>query len=432
MYSGFAGTRSVIARVPSRAGPLQWQDSSIVATRSYFHRFTKLNLPISSPIVGRSPLTFLPLPAERPWLNRRDPCVLLSAASRQERSGSFSRENAARRSVNTVRPGRESSSTAPPMRSASSRAIARPSPVPDARAPSSRLNRTKTRSCSSAGMPGPASSTRSSALPATIRTAVPGGVCRSALSTSARPIWSTRSWSAEHDAPVVDLHLERVLEPAGDGCELLAQILGDRRELDGLVLEPHRAGIEPREVEQVGGELREPLDLLGHRLEELTPGGLVEILVAKELEKAAQRENRRPELVRGVGDELAAGVVEAREPQAHPIEGAGQLAELVAAVILDRLVEITGGDPLGSALEPANPAREDGRGAETRQERDAERPRGPTRAAGTGRDRRLRASHGAARRRGGRRRSGRRRPPRRSRCRRARRGLAGRPGRRLP
>ena len=36
---------------------------------------------------------------------------------------------------------------------------------------------------------------------ATIRTGVPGGVCRSAFSTSARPIWSTRSWSPSASSP---------------------------------------------------------------------------------------------------------------------------------------------------------------------------------------------------------------------------------------
>ncbi len=101
----------------------------------------------------------------------------------------------------------------------------------------------------------------------------------------------------EHDPAVLDPHLQPVVEPARDGGELLAEILSDRPELDGLELEPHRTGIEPGEVEQVGRELREPLDLLGHRLEELASGGLVELLVAEELEKAAERENRRAELV---------------------------------------------------------------------------------------------------------------------------------------
>src|SRR5258705_4814844 len=84
------------------------------------------------------------------------------------------------------------------------------------------------------------------------------------------------------------------------------------------MLEPHRAGIEPRQVEKVGCELRQPLHLLGHRLEKLAPGGLVEILVAKELEKAPEREDRRAELMRGIGDELAAGARAARGAPSEP------------------------------------------------------------------------------------------------------------------
>jgi len=122
----------------------------------------------------------------------------------------------------------------------------------------------------------------------------------------------------------------------------------------------------PGEVEQVGRELRQPRHLLDHRLEKLLTGRFVEVLVAKQLEEAAERENRRPQLVRGVGDELTAGVVDAGQAQTHPVEGPRQLPELVPAVIDDRLVEIAGGNALGSAFQPPNPASEHGCGAKTR------------------------------------------------------------------
>ena len=208
---------------------------------------------------------------------------------------------------------------------------------------------------------------------ATIRTGVPGGVCRSAFSTSARPIWSTRSWSPSAIPPSSPSATSAWSSRRRDGGELLAQVRGDLGELDRLDLDPQGPGVEPREVEQVGGELREPLHLLGHRLEELAPGRLVELLVAKELEKAAKGEDRRPQLVGGVRDELAAGIVDAGELQAHPVEGAGELADLVSTVILDRLVEVAGGDALGRLLEAPQPAREDGRGGETGEESDGER-----------------------------------------------------------
>ena len=127
-------------------------------------------------------------------------------------------------------------------------------------------------------------------------------------------------------------------------------------EVDGLVLDPHSAGVETGEVEQIGRELRQPVDLFPHRLEELLPGRLVELLVRHQLQKAGEREERRAQLVRGVRDELAAGAIEHLEPDAHPLERRGELAELVAARVHDRLVEGAACDPLRRALEPPDPA----------------------------------------------------------------------------
>ena len=59
-----------------------------------------------------------------------------------------------------------------------------------------------------------------------------------------------------------------------------------------------------REVEQVGRELRQPVDLLAHRPHELAPRLGIGVLVLEQLDEAAQREDRRAQLVRGVGDEL--------------------------------------------------------------------------------------------------------------------------------
>ena len=122
------------------------------------------------------------------------------------------------------------------------------------------------------------------------------------------------------------------------------------------MLDPHPAGIETREVEQVGGELRQPIDLLPHRLEELLPRRLVELLVRHQLQEAGEREERRAQLVGGVGDELAPRPVEHLEPDAHPLEGCRELTQLVVARVHHRLVESAAGDPLGCALEPPDPA----------------------------------------------------------------------------
>ena len=81
------------------------------------------------------------------------------------------------------------------------------------------------------------------------------------------------------------------------------------------------------------------------------------LLVRHQLEEAAEREERRPQLVRRVGDELTAGAVELAEPAAHALERDREVAELVVARVDHRLVEAAAGDSLGRALEPQDPLR---------------------------------------------------------------------------
>ena len=140
------------------------------------------------------------------------------------------------------------------------------------------------------------------------------------------------------DRASFDLDVDRVVPLLGENAELLGDRVGDLPEIDRLVLDPHPARVEPREVEQIGRELGEPVDLLAHRLEELPPRLLVELLVGHQLEEAAEREEGRPQLVRGVGDELAAGAIEVLQPNAHPLERGRQLPELVVAGVDDGLV----------------------------------------------------------------------------------------------
>ena len=149
-----------------------------------------------------------------------------------------------------------------------------------------------------------------------------------------------------------------VPRPLGVRAELLEQELRDLGEVDRIAVDTEAAGVEAGEVEQLTGELRQTIDLLAHASEELAPGRVVELLLDEQLEMAAEREKRRPELVRGVGDELAPGVLEAREALAHAVERTRELAELVRARVHDRLVELAVRDPFGRALEATNPARE--------------------------------------------------------------------------
>ena len=130
----------------------------------------------------------------------------------------------------------------------------------------------------------------------------------------------------------------------------------DLGQADLLVLDPDPSHVHPGEVEQIGGELGQALDLTPRRREELPPRRLVEILVGEQLQEAGEGEQRRPELVGGVGDELLAGPVELGELDAHPVERGRQLADLVRSVVDDGLVEGALRDPVGGPLQPAEPA----------------------------------------------------------------------------
>ena len=99
-----------------------------------------------------------------------------------------------------------------------------------------------------------------------------------------------------------------------------------------------------------------------HRVQEVPPRALVELLLAQELDEAAECEERRTQLVGSVRDELAASVVELGETRAHPLEGGGQLAHLVRALVLNGLIESAPGDALRGPLQPPDPPRERPRG----------------------------------------------------------------------
>ena len=107
--------------------------------------------------------------------------------------------------------------------------------------------------------------------------------------------------------------------------ELARDLPRQCRQVDLLALHRDRPGVEPRQVEQVDGQLLEARDLLAHRLQELAPRLVVELLVLEQLDEAAEREDRRAQLVRGVGDELLARAVDAAELLLHLVERAREL-----------------------------------------------------------------------------------------------------------
>ena len=130
-----------------------------------------------------------------------------------------------------------------------------------------------------------------------MRTCVPPGVCTSAFSSRILAICNRRCSSAIARTDRGASNLEVVPALERNGRELRR---GGSRHLvegDGLAVEVYVPGVQAREVEQLGCELLQPLYLLAHRGEELASRLLVQLLVVEQLEKAAEREDRRPQLV---------------------------------------------------------------------------------------------------------------------------------------
>ena len=141
----------------------------------------------------------------------------------------------------------------------------------------------------------------------------------------------------------------RALNSRGD-------LAGEGAEVDGAGLDHHRAGVELGEVEQVGRELGQAVDLLAHRAHELGPLLGARVLVFEQLDEAAEAEDRGAQLVRGVGDELLAGAVELGQAALHLVEGAGERAELAGGGDRDRCFEVAVGDFACRVLQAADAA----------------------------------------------------------------------------
>ena len=152
-------------------------------------------------------------------------------------------------------------------------------------------------------------------------------------------------------------------------------------EIRRLRAQLERARLELGEVEQVGRELAQPRDLLADDRDELAPRLVVELLVLEQLEEAAEREDRRAQLVRRRRDEAPPRGLDLRELALHVVERAGELAELVVAVGGEDRREVARGDLLGALLEDLHPAgdraRHEEAAGEREQQRRARRRRGP-------------------------------------------------------
>ena len=114
---------------------------------------------------------------------------------------------------------------------------------------------------------------------------MPAGVCAMAFASRARPIWSTRSSSASAHASGSVSSERPCPAPSAMGRSSSTSARPTSRKHDLLALDAEPPGVHPREIEQVGGELGEPVDLLARRREEAGAGLLVEVLVRQSSRK---------------------------------------------------------------------------------------------------------------------------------------------------
>jgi len=85
----------------------------------------------------------------------------------------------------------------------------------------------------------------------------------------------------------VGREFEWMLRSPGDTRKLVDGCPSQARQVDRLRLHVQAAGIELGEVEQIVGELRQPPDLSGHRVQELAPRGLIQLFVFQQLQEAS-------------------------------------------------------------------------------------------------------------------------------------------------
>ena len=265
----------------------------------------------------------------------------MTAPARASADGSSaSSESSASGSVTTKRappPSASRSSTRPPWASATARTIAspRPLPPPAAVSPAPRAKRSKIRSRSSGGTPGPRSETSSTASPSRRRadtvTGVPGGGVHERVLDQVGHQAVKVVRHADHRHGLGRVERERLA--GGQRARLRGRLARHRREVERPLgrLAP---GVGAREQQQVGHEAAHPLRGAQRRAGHLA--GLALELGLEQLEVGQDARERRAQLVRGVGHEVALALerrlaLAARGAQLaeHVLEGVGQVRDLV-------------------------------------------------------------------------------------------------------
>jgi hypothetical protein len=152
--------------------------------------------------------------------------------------------------------------------------------------------------------------------------------------------WCSRSGSASTVRPWLDHGHHALRAPAR-----ARHLVDEGRHLHPLAVQRHLAGLQPGQVQQRADQPRQPPGLRQRRLQRLGvgPGDAV----GEVLQQRLQGGEGRAQLVADVGHQAAALLVDAREVGGHRVEGAGQLADLVAGGRRHPHVVVAAGHPAG-------------------------------------------------------------------------------------
>ena len=236
-------------------------------------------------------------------------------------------------------------------------------------------NGSKTRSAAASLIPGPSSLTASRTAPfsrtADTTTPVPDGVWVSALSMRIRRTCATRSGSQTasiRSPPRRTSSVDSCLSSAGANSAVTARVSSPRSVGSG------RSSSEPASRRERSSRSVASLPRRSTcsrtRRDELAPRLLVELLVLHELQEAADREDRRAQLVRRGRDEAPPRALELGELALHVVQRARELAELVVLVDREDRGEVAARDLAGAALERPHAARHRARDDEAAGERE--------------------------------------------------------------
>ena len=204
---------------------------------------------------------------------------------------------------------------------------------------------------------------------------VPGGVCTIAFSIRMRPICRTRSSSPSAIAASAPSRSSSwpLVTTRGPNSVASSSPSAARSMLSTATLSRPASSFD-RSSRSVASLVRRVTWLRIAAMKSVARLG-VELLAREQLEEAREREQRRSQLVGGVGDELRAGAVERGEPHPHAVERARELPELVRVGVDDRRVELAVGDARRGRVETADAPRE-----QRRERRSRARARTPWRA----------------------------------------------------